>query len=350
MCGLRNFAATPALGLALALAGLGASPARAAYTITDSAGVVICCLATYDHTAITTGVGAFLQTDNAAYVHTTQNYDPAYGGVASVSTTNVTNLVAGGVSAFMPGLQGKYPILMPASGFASASSDLNTGQLHAFATSELADLTKVVLPPGAPPVQTILTDYYSIASADAQFATDFTTTNMTGKNYFLPVSWQVDGSFSGPALPLTLDSFLQMRADYNNYTSYSQGVLDYTIDNTGQIVTSSQVSDDFWSNSFSVVDLGGGRRRMTALFDIRPGQGIGNLAARLNIACWQGEVCDYGHTSSLSIGALPDGVSISFDAPGFLAGDATGGVPEPTAWALLMLGLGGAGAALRGRR
>jgi hypothetical protein len=35
--------------------------------------------------------------------------------------------------------------------------------------------------------------------------------------------------------------------------------------------------------------------------------------------------------------------SLTFDAP-------TGGVPEPSAWALMILGFGGAGAALRGRR
>ncbi len=71
----------------------------------------------------------------------------------------------------------------------------------------------------------------------------------------------------------------------------------------------------------------------------------------MQLQCWQGEICDYGHTSSLSIGPLPDGVTFNFDAPGFLSGvGAAGGVPEPGAWALLLLGFGGVGAALRRRR
>ena len=93
---------------------------------------------------------------------------------------------------------------------------------------------------------------------------------------------------------------------------------------------------------------------MTALFDIKPGKGVGTINAQTRLSCWKGETCDYGDTATMSFGALPDGVSISFDAPGFMNGygsaKTSGGVPEPATWAMMLLGLGAAGAVLRRTR
>lgn len=350
MRGFLRSTAASALATGLAFAGLAAVPAHAEYWISDTAGAVVCCVVLNNYTSPQVGVSATLQTNVGAYVHSTPNYDPVYGGIASVSTTDVTNLTSGSVSAFMPGAQGKYPILMPAAATAFASSDFTTGEVHAYASSEIGDLTKIVIQPGGPPVQTDLTAYYSQAFVLAQYVSGFTTSNTSDVDEFLPFTWEVHGSYSGPILPYKLESFLQVRADYNNYTSYSQGILDYKLDDAGQLVTNSDISDEFWTNSFSVVDLGGGNRRMTALLDIKPGTGIGSLWGRLEVQCGEGAICDYSHTSSLSIGPLPDGVSINFDAPGFLSGKTTAAVPEPGVWALMLLGFGGAGAALRRRR
>lgn len=350
----------------LALSGAGAllagTSAQATDEVYDSAGVSICCFATADTTAVTTGAGAFLESNAASFIHFSPNYDPVYDAVASTSTSNVTNLTSGGVSVFFPGLQGKYPYLPPASGVAFASSDLGAGQVHAAALSEHPSLVSVVTPPGFPPPAAFLTDYYSTASADARFSTDFTVNNTTNSDFLLKVSWRVDGVFGGPVLPLQVSSFLGMRVDFNNYSSSTLGIMDYEVDPvTGQISTSSsasplsnsnfanQSSTESFANSFTVVDLGGDSRMMTALFDIRPGMGVGTLQAFTKLVCGQGATCDYRNTSSLSFGALPAGVSFTFDAPGFLGGygSPTGGVPEPASWATMLVGLGGAGAVLR---
>lgn len=339
---------TSAFAAGLVFASLSASPAWAAFSITAVAGADVCCFAG-DNTLV--GGGPTLQTDAPVHFGLTPNYNSNYGGVFTASTSNTAGLTSGGVSAFMPGAQGQFPILQPAPATASASADLGMGQLHAYAASSVGSFTVIGAPPGAPPPNTGLTDYYSIATAQASFSTDFQTVNNTGHDVFVSISWQVDGSFSGPALPLQLESSLQMSEDFQNFQFHSGADLDYSLDPSGQVLSRALFGDETFLDSFTTTDLGGDSRLMTGLFDIRNGQGAGTLSALLQLECWQGEICDYGHTSSLSIGPLPDGVSMTFDAPGFLSGATTGGgVPEPAVWALLLLGFGGAGAVLRQRR
>ena len=345
-----------AASLALSVGGalLAAPSSQASAEIYDTAGVAICCFATNDNTARTVSVGAFLQTDNAAFAHFSQNYDPIYGAVANVSTNNVAGLTSGGVFTSFSGLRGKYPYLPSLTGIAAASSDLATGQLHVLAASERPPPAVLITPPGYQGQPAPLSDYYSIASADARFSTDFHTSNTTGADMFVAVSWRVEGTISGPVLPLQARSFFGMSVDFNDGQSSTSGFLDYEVDpNTGQISTSALMSStDSFANSFTTVDLGGDSRLMTGLFDIRPGLGVGFLKGLTQLVCWQGAVCDFSHTSSLSLGALPTGVTFNFDAPGFLGGygSANGGVPEPATWAMLLLGFGGLGAVLRRRR
>jgi hypothetical protein len=61
---------------------------------------------------------------------------------------------------------------------------------------------------------------------------------------------------------------------------------------------------------------------------------------------------DYGHTNSGTWNDYPGSVGLGYyveysAAPG---GGGVGGVPEPGAWALMILGFGAAGAVMRGRR
>lgn len=341
--------------LALSVSGalLAAPSAHASAEIYDSAGVAICCFITNDNSARTVSVGAFLQTDNIASTHVSRNYDPIYGAGANFSTANVAGLTSGGVSAFFPGLTGKYPYLPPANGIASAFSDLGTGQLHVLAGSERPPTAVLITPPGYQGDPAPLSDYYSIASADARFSTNFETSNTTGADIFVSVSWRVDGTIAGPFAPLQARSLFGMTVVFDNDGSFTQGALDYEVDpNSGQISTSSLSSTDSFANSFTTIDLGGASRLMTGLFDIRPGHGVGFLQASTQLVCWQGTVCDFSHTSSLSLGALPTGVTFAFDAPGFLGGygSPNAGVPEPATWAIMLMGFGGLGAMLRRRR
>ena len=70
-----------------------------------------------------------------------------------------------------------------------------------------------------------------------------------------------------------------------------------------------------------------------------------------NLYCNDGMICDYSHTAKLGL-VLPNGVSFTSDSGVFLAdaGPGAGGVPEPAAWALMLLGFGVTGALIRQRR
>jgi hypothetical protein len=65
------------------------------------------------------------------------------------------------------------------------------------------------------------------------------------------------------------------------------------------------------------------------------------------VGCQDGMACDFSHTSQVAF-LLPRGVTYTSDSGVFLGG--TAGVPEPTTWAMLILGMFGGGAVLRRRR
>ncbi|MGI4881129.1 MAG: PEPxxWA-CTERM sorting domain-containing protein [Janthinobacterium lividum] len=67
----------------------------------------------------------------------------------------------------------------------------------------------------------------------------------------------------------------------------------------------------------------------------------------VNFGCDNGLTCDFSNTLSFS---LPTGVSYTSDSGVFLTAGATGAIPEPTSWALLVAGFGIVGLAARRRR
>lgn len=75
------------------------------------------------------------------------------------------------------------------------------------------------------------------------------------------------------------------------------------------------------------------------------------LAAYLSLDCRGGSSCDFGHTSAFSFDALPSGLSFSSASGLFLtANQATGAVPEPATWAMMIGGFGMIGGAMRRRK
>ncbi|MDB5451860.1 MAG: hypothetical protein JWO33_438 [Caulobacteraceae bacterium] len=72
------------------------------------------------------------------------------------------------------------------------------------------------------------------------------------------------------------------------------------------------------------------------------------VRARLNLDCRFGAVCDFGHTGAIKLGPLADGLSYS-SASGAFYSDAIA-APEPATWAMMILGFGLTGAAVRASR
>jgi len=82
--------------------------------------------------------------------------------------------------------------------------------------------------------------------------------------------------------------------------------------------------------------------------------GPGGTAPGGSFASWNGGEPnnlgneDYAHTNNGAWNDYPNGISLGYYVE-FDAAPAVGGVPEPSAWALMILGFGAAGSALRRR-
>ena len=78
------------------------------------------------------------------------------------------------------------------------------------------------------------------------------------------------------------------------------------------------------------------------------------VGALLHLDCRFGSTCDFGHTGAIAFGDLPTGLTWTSESGTFLSAlDTSGpsdGVPEPAAWAMMILGFGLVGTAARSRR
>lgn len=73
------------------------------------------------------------------------------------------------------------------------------------------------------------------------------------------------------------------------------------------------------------------------------------VSLEATLQCQNGYVCDFGDTAKLAL-FVPTGARFTSDSGVFLAGGRnTGSVPEPATWALMIMGMGLAGSALRRR-
>lgn len=72
------------------------------------------------------------------------------------------------------------------------------------------------------------------------------------------------------------------------------------------------------------------------------------LSIVLDVRAQDGYVADFGNTAGFTFN-LPTGATFTSESGSFLSAP-TAAVPEPATWALMILGFGGAGAALRRRR
>jgi hypothetical protein len=100
---------------------------------------------------------------------------------------------------------------------------------------------------------------------------------------------------------------------------------------------------------------------MTGFFQttlsIPTGETSMGIGALLHLDCRFASVCDFGNTGAFTFGALPTGLTWTSESGTFLSALETGpidpgvgGVPEPAAWAMMILGFGLVGTMARSRR
>lgn len=73
------------------------------------------------------------------------------------------------------------------------------------------------------------------------------------------------------------------------------------------------------------------------------------LSFQLGLSCFGPAQCDFSHTGSVSLG-LPNNVTFTSASGAFLTESGAGSVPEPATWAMMLMGFGVLGAALRAAR
>lgn len=105
-----------------------------------------------------------------------------------------------------------------------------------------------------------------------------------------------------------------------------------------------------WNNETGVFDT-----IVSATLAIPTGMSRLGYKLDLSIDCSQpGSVCDFGNTSKFGFDPLPTGLTVSSASGVFKTSAAvpplSGAVPEPATWAMLIVGFGLAGSALRYRR
>ena len=188
-------------------------------------------------------------------------------------------------------------------------------------------------------------------SAFARWDDRLNFTNTTGVEQFIRVYWTVEGVASfDPESVGGVSSAFEISA--RNQSGSSNGGFYYGLSPQGQLETRTQNAAPNFESNFTVRDLGGVSREFSSLFGVGAGLSAVDILAQLSVDARQGSTADFGNTGKFRFGALPDGVSFTSDSGVFatipnIGG--VGGVPEPATWALMILGFGAIGAAMRRR-
>jgi hypothetical protein len=322
-------------GLAGLLAACAATPAHAVIGV-------------YDKYWVTTEAGAYAPGGSGGF----HAYNPASSAIDSLPGTQWSgggNFTVGGSfdtsggrtsalsSAAAIGMAG--PSL--ASGdtsFARAAADLSNGSLRAAVENKTAG--GYVFGRAVAQMHDIVT--LTVAGADAQTRTR------------ISVNFTVDGSFASTGTDIygngpdaTVQAYL-----YLNNTSSAQGSLGAyamaqwrQIDPNLQTPTLVSATEGFSNagSAFNTGDVNGAGSwagstpnlmNFSGSFDIIGSSVTLNPTFTLIVDCSMA-ICDFGNTARFSFVNLPDNVSYSSDSGVFLSP-----VPEPSSWALMLVGLG----------
>ncbi|MBR0836369.1 PEPxxWA-CTERM sorting domain-containing protein [Bradyrhizobium manausense] len=197
----------------------------------------------------------------------------------------------------------------------------------------------------------------SSGSASGSIGDNVTFRNTTGSAVSLALSFSVHGTFSGPnnGGRHEADAFVQF------YSSGGAGAVKLMTAASGpQSFTDYYAHYQYQGESgpyTAFTDNGGGGpfatlvdhstaslldATISATLYIPTGSSTIDIGARLDTNCRDSWTCNLSNTGILSFGSLPDGLSFISDSGEFLTPN-VGAVPEPSTWAMMILGFAGIG-------
>ncbi|MBC9882065.1 PEP-CTERM sorting domain-containing protein [Bradyrhizobium sp. INPA01-394B] len=276
--------------------------------------------------------------------------DIAYNQSTSGSSNGTAVITAGGTT-YAPTLQisqnGFTTAGTPDATTSSASVSLSTGAIHLNVSPNDPHGTQA-----------------SSGGASGSIGDNVTFKNTSGSAVSLALSFSVHGTFAGPnpGDRHWADAFLQFYSsrgpgavelislrggpqsftDYYAHYQYQGEGGPYTAftDNGGAAPSATLVDH----STASLLDA-----TIGATLYIPSGISTIDIGARLDTNCRGSWTCDLSNTGILSFGSLPDGVSFTSDSGQFLTGN-VGAVPEPSTWAMMILGFAGIGSLAYRRR
>ena len=226
-----------------------------------------------------------------------------------------------------------YGQTLPEATSISATADLTTGSLHMQSLNTSGYPASSYGSDGYASLSDVL--HFSVAGASP--------TTVTG----IMVSFTIDGTLASPAgmYPTAgggdfygLMTFGSSAASFN-FTN--DATTDFKTLGTFGTGASSYPGTWTYASDYSTATY-------TETYDITGAQADIAVYARANMDCGNGSSCLYGNTAKFLIGS-PTGTTFTSDSGVFLTGGVSA-APEPTIWALMLIGIGAVGAALRQRR
>jgi hypothetical protein len=186
-----------------------------------------------------------------------------------------------------------------------------------------------------------------LAESLAEMQDMLTFTNTTGQTQNITVTWAFDGT-SGTALDSL--QFLFCFGAGSSCLGNANGSGPHGPINSGQIFTF--VSECIDGNcgdpnptttlptagwvSTSVTGANTPNETFTGVFAVPAGMSTESLNAWLELSCGDGDTCDFSHTAALGISSV-NGVSFT-SSSGVLLTQTGSTVPEPSSWAMMLIG------------
>jgi hypothetical protein len=177
------------------------------------------------------------------------------------------------------------------------------------------------------------------SAADTALGDNITIKGMQGTNtYVIPITMTIDGSYGATSdgdsqfvANLAVGGLQSGGGEIDGFYAPGQGVDRFETTSQGDTATFDVVSSTK-SNVLATI---------TAYADVSASSPSFQLLAQLDAGGDGPIFADFSHTATLGID-LPPGLSFTSDSPGFLSG-----IPEPSTWAMMLIGIGLIGGGLR---